>query len=153
MPLPLHDAPIIDMVSRPNVPAPVEYGNDTSFWVEYPTGLVDLSRTDRLPSSAVNTESSPPPLKSNQAEIEVDGGRIVRINKETTAIVIIDMQKWAKDNKKYFTYSFFFFNNLVEYSFFLHPDLRAHPLGLKCVEPLMQTVPALRSIGVKILWV
>ena len=92
MPLPLHDTPIIDMVSRPNVPAPVEYGNDTSFWVEYPTGLVDLSRTDRLP--AVDTESSsPPPLKSNQAEIEVDGGRIVRINKETTAIVIIDMQK------------------------------------------------------------
>jgi len=130
MPLPLHDTPIIDMVSRPNVPTPVEYGNDTSFWVEYPTGLVDLSRTDRLPSSAVNTESSPPPLKSNQAEIEVDGGRIVRINKETTAIVIIDMQ-----------------------NFFLHPDLRAHPLGLKCVEPLMQTVPALRSIGVKILWV
>jgi len=127
MPLPLHDTPIIDMVSRPNVPAPVEYGNDTSFWVEYPTGLVDLSRTDRL---AVDTESSPPPLKSNQAEIGVDGGRIVRINKETTAIVIIDMQ-----------------------NFFLHPDLRAHPLGLKCVESLMETVPALRSIGVKILWV
>jgi hypothetical protein len=92
MPLPLHDTPIIGMVSRPNVPAPVEYGNDTSFWVEYPTGLVDLSRTqtDRLPSSPV---SSPPPLKLNQTEIEVDGGRIVRINKETTAIVIIDMQK------------------------------------------------------------
>ena len=93
MPLSLHDTPIIDMVSRPNVPAPVEYGNDTSYWVEYPTGLVDLSRTDRLSSSAVDTQSSPPPLKSNQAEIEVDGGRVVRINKETTAIVIIDMQK------------------------------------------------------------
>jgi len=38
-------------------------------------------------------------------------------------------------------------------NFFLHPDLRAHPLGLKCVEPLMKTVPALRSIGSKILWV
>jgi hypothetical protein len=81
------------MVSRPNVPAPVEYGNDSSFWVEYPNGLVDLSRTDRLLSSAVDTECSPPPLKSNQAEIEVDGGRIIRINKEKTAIVIIDMQK------------------------------------------------------------
>lgn len=101
MPLPIHDTPIIDMVSHPNVPAPVEYGNDTSFWVEYPTGLVDLSRTDRLPSSAVDSESSPPPLKSNQAEIKVDGGRIVRIDKEKTAIVIIDMQKWAK--YKYFT--------------------------------------------------
>jgi len=93
MPLPPYDTPIIDMVSRPNVPAPVEYGNDTTFWVEYPTGLVDLSRTDRLPSSPVDNPSSPPLLKSNQAEIEVDGGRIVRINKETTAIVIIDMQK------------------------------------------------------------
>lgn len=92
MSLPLHDTPIIDMVTRPNVPTPVEYGNDTSFWVEYPTGLVDLSRTDRLPSSAVD-HPSPPPLKSNQAEIEVDGGRVIRINKETTAIVIIDMQK------------------------------------------------------------
>lgn len=101
IPLPIHDTPIIDMVSHPNVPAPVEYGNDTSFWVEYPTGLVDLSRTDRLPSSAVDSKSSPPPLKSNQAEIKVDGGRIVRIDKEKTAIVIIDMQKWAK--YKYFT--------------------------------------------------
>ena len=95
MPLPLHDTPIIDMVSRPNVPTPIEYGNNTSFWVEYPTGLVDLSRTEHLPSSAVDDEESslPPPLKSNQAEIEVDGGRVVRINKETTAIVIVDMQK------------------------------------------------------------
>jgi len=126
-PVPLHDTPIIDMVSRPNVPVPVEYGNDASFWVEYPTGLIDLSRIGHLRSSAV---SSPPPLKSDQVDIEVDGGRTIRINKEKTAIVIIDMQ-----------------------NFFLHPDLRAHPLGLKCVEPLMQTVPALRSIGSKILWV
>ena len=107
------------MVSRPNVPAPVQYGNDTSFWVEYPTGLIDLSRTDRLPSSAVDAESSPPPLKSNQAEIDVDGGRIVRINKETSAIVIIDMQKWAKDKifhtrRQGLGHTVTRFNNLVE---------------------------------------
>lgn len=31
--------------------------------------------------------------------------------------------------------------------------MHTHPLGLNCVEPLMQTVPVLRSMGgVKILW-
>ena len=38
-------------------------------------------------------------------------------------------------------------------SFFLHPDLRDHPTGLSCVIPLMNVVPALRSKGVKIVWV
>lgn len=38
-------------------------------------------------------------------------------------------------------------------SFFLHPELRDHPTGLKCVDPLLKVVPALRERGVKILWV
>lgn len=38
-------------------------------------------------------------------------------------------------------------------SFFLHPDLRAHPTGLACVDPLMKVVPALRAQGAKVLWV
>lgn len=38
-------------------------------------------------------------------------------------------------------------------SFFLHPDLRNHPTGLACVEPLVHAVNALRSLGVKIIWV
>lgn len=38
-------------------------------------------------------------------------------------------------------------------SFFLHPELRDHPTGLKCVDPLLKAVPILRSKGIKILWV
>ena len=38
-------------------------------------------------------------------------------------------------------------------SFFLHPDLRNHPTGLACVDPLVHAVNALRSLGVKIIWV
>jgi len=38
-------------------------------------------------------------------------------------------------------------------NFFLHPELRDHPTGLKCIEPLMKAIPVLRSIGSKILWV
>ncbi|KAF9475977.1 Isochorismatase hydrolase [Pholiota conissans] len=128
---PIHDTPISDLIMRPKVPEPVEYGNDTDFWVEYPSGLVDLSRTDRLPSdAAAAAKAQPPPLKATQADIAVNGDRVVRVDKEKTAIVIIDMQ-----------------------NFFLHPDLRAHPLGLACVDPLLKVVPALRSMGSKILWV
>ena len=91
---PIHDTPISDLIMRPKVPSPVEYGNDTDFWVEYPSGLVDLSRADHLPSDvAAAAKASPPPLKSTQAEIEVNGERVIRVDKEKTAIVIIDMQK------------------------------------------------------------
>ncbi|CAL1695726.1 unnamed protein product [Somion occarium] len=38
-------------------------------------------------------------------------------------------------------------------NYFLHPDLRNHPTGLACVDPLMKAVPALRSVGAEILWV
>jgi len=37
-------------------------------------------------------------------------------------------------------------------NFFLHPDLIAHPLGLKCVQPLVELVPYLREKGVDIVW-
>ncbi|KJA29455.1 hypothetical protein HYPSUDRAFT_521472 [Hypholoma sublateritium FD-334 SS-4] len=91
---PIHDTPISDLIMRPKVPSPVEYGNDTDFWVEYPSGLVDLSRADHLPADvAAAAKASPPPLKSTQAEIEVNGERLIRVDKEKTAIVIIDMQK------------------------------------------------------------
>lgn len=92
--IPIHDTPISDLIMRPKVPSPVEYGNDTDFWVEYPSGLVDLSRDDHLPADvAAAAKASPPPLKSTQAEIEVNGERVIRVDKEKTAIVIIDMQK------------------------------------------------------------
>jgi hypothetical protein len=42
---------------------------------------------------------------------------------------------------------------LITDSFFLHPELRDHPTGLKCVEPLLEVIPQLRKQGVKILWV
>jgi len=79
------------MTTRPKVPVPVEYGNDTDFWVEYPSGLVDISRKTRLGSIA--DSEGPPPLQPTQVDIDVDRGRTVRIDKETSAIVIIDMQK------------------------------------------------------------
>jgi nicotinamidase-related amidase len=119
------------MTTRPKVPVPVEYGSDASFWVEYPSGLVDLSRAQHLPKDADSAKgATPPPLQSTQVEIDVDGERTIRVAKDATALVVIDMQ-----------------------NFFLHPDLRDHAKGLQCVDPLLKVIPALRSAGVKILWV
>jgi len=129
MSLPLHDTPILGMTARPKVPRPTEYGNDANFWVEYPSGLIDLSRSHRL-STEASEQASPPPLKPTQAEIPVNGGRTIRINNEATAMIIIDMQ-----------------------NFFLHPDIRTHTTGLTCVDPTLKVVPAFRSFGAKILWV
>ncbi|KAH8100672.1 Isochorismatase hydrolase [Cristinia sonorae] len=135
---PIHDTPILGMVARPNVDVVTEYGNAASFWVEYPSGLVDLTRSAHIVGkadthvvAATQEDVKPPPLKQeSQFELEVEGGRTLRLNKTQTAIVIIDMQ-----------------------NFFLHPDLRDHPTGLKCVPPLQKAVPALRSLGSKIIWV
>ncbi|KAI0076073.1 Isochorismatase hydrolase [Panus rudis PR-1116 ss-1] len=124
--------------SRPKVSVATEYGNAASFWVEYPTGLIDLTRSAHLPNgnkvqsniieSPVTT--IPPALDvDSQFELDVDG-RTVRLGRASTAIVIIDMQ-----------------------NFFLHPDLRQHPTGLACVDPLLKAVPALRSLGAEIIWV
>ncbi|KZT09501.1 Isochorismatase hydrolase [Laetiporus sulphureus 93-53] len=120
------------MTVRPYVSSPIEYGNAASFWVEYPSGLVDLTREAHLPTDeATKKDVQAPSLQPRtQLEISVDALRTVRIAKERTAIVIIDMQ-----------------------NFFLHPDYRDHPTGLACVLPLMNIVPALRMQGVKIIWV
>ncbi|KAJ6509506.1 Isochorismatase hydrolase [Mycena vitilis] len=119
------------MAARPRVPVPTEYGNDADFWTEWPSGLVDVSRTSHLPpESASNAQANPPPLTSDLLDIPVDGDRTVRVKRETTALVVIDMQ-----------------------NFFLHPELREHPTGLKCVDPLTKVVPVLRDAGMKILWV
>lgn len=114
---------------RPPVEKPIEYGNAGEFWVEYPSGLVDLTRASHLPSSASDA-ATPPPLTQEFLEFPVDGQRTLRIDKKSSAIVIIDMQ-----------------------NYFLHPELRDHPTGLACVDPLLKVVLALRSHGVKILWV
>ncbi|VDB84943.1 unnamed protein product [Peniophora sp. CBMAI 1063] len=122
---PIHDTPILGFKTRPRVQSAQEWGNATNFWVEYPSGLVDLTRTTHLPAS-----STEPDLKSGQLDLPVDGDRTVRLDPSKTAYVIVDMQ-----------------------NFFLHPDLRAHPTGLACVDPLLTSVPALRSKGITPLWV
>lgn len=134
----------IDMSSRPRVSKVTEYGNAASFWVEYPSGLIDLSRTVHPQEG----ESEPLQLRSSQLDIPVNGDRIARINKATTAAVIIDMQKSVVD-----LYHPFAWMLIVIPSFFLHPDIRTHTTGLSCVDPLRALVPALRQQGVKILWV
>ncbi|TFK93484.1 Isochorismatase hydrolase [Polyporus arcularius HHB13444] len=129
------------MVKRPRIPVATEFGNATSWWVEYPTGLIDVTRTTHLPKGPLSEGDVaqdqptrevpiPPLVKEAQLDIPVDGERTVRIATKNSAVVIIDMQ-----------------------NFFLHPDLREHPTGLACVIPIMNTVLALRSHGVKILWV
>jgi len=125
IPIPIHDTPILGMTTRPPIEQPTEFGNATSFWVEYPGGLVDVSRTAHLDV----TGGQPPPLTEGLLDIPVDG-RVVRVEAKKTALVIIDMQ-----------------------NFFLHPDLRDHPKGLACVNPLMSVIPPLRKAGVKIVWV
>lgn len=93
-PIPIYDPPISGMTTRPKVPRPVEYGNEIDFWVEYPSGLIDISRKTYLQSIADGEGLPlPPPLKPTQVNIEVDRGRTIRIDKEASAIVIIDMQK------------------------------------------------------------
>lgn len=125
------------MIARPKVELVTEYGNAASFWVEYPSGLVDLSRSTHIVKTDENevvgkvASTPPPPLKQDsQWELQVDGDRVLRLSKTQTAVIIVDMQ-----------------------NFFLHPDLRAHPKGLACVQPLMDVIPALRSAGAKIIWV
>ncbi|KAG9314334.1 Isochorismatase hydrolase [Chiua virens] len=114
------------MSSRPKVFNATEYGNAASFWIEYPSGLIDLSRTAHLQEGA----SEPLQLQPSQMDVPVNGDRVIRIDGSKTAAVIIDMQ-----------------------NFFLHPDLRTYPTGLACVDPLRALIPALRQQGVKILWV
>ncbi|KAF7320288.1 Isochorismatase hydrolase [Mycena kentingensis (nom. inval.)] len=124
---PLHDIPILGMVSRPLVQIPTEYGGATApqgWWTEYPSGLVDVSRTSHI------SDNGPPPLTPDLLEIPCDGNRVLRVKKDATALVVIDMQ-----------------------NFFLHPDLRDHPTGLACVEPLLKCIPAIRAAGMRIIWV
>ncbi|KIJ57328.1 hypothetical protein M422DRAFT_148576 [Sphaerobolus stellatus SS14] len=112
---------------RPHVSSPTVYGNASlgSFWVEYPSGLVDMTRSTATPP----TDGNPPKKEEKFLDIDVDGERKIRIDPKQSAIVIIDMQ-----------------------NFFLHPDLRAHPTGLACVDPLLKVVPRLREAGGRVIW-
>lgn len=152
-PVPLHDTPILGMSSRPYLERTTVYGGTldaeggAGFWVEYPDGLLDLTRTHLIPSvgdlsdqksnetavSEGSKDDKPPALDpKTQVEIGVVGEptRRIRVNKEKCAFVIIDMQ-----------------------NFFLHSDLRNHPKGVDCVQLLLNVVPKMREMGMKILWV
>ncbi len=106
------------MTSRPYVAHATAYGGtiDTEggagFWVEYPDGLMDLTRTHLVPSigdspgqksngtavSEGSKDEKPPALDTEtQVEIEVEGDpkRRIRVNKKKCAFVIIDMQKYV----------------------------------------------------------
>ncbi|KAF8581936.1 Isochorismatase hydrolase [Ramaria rubella] len=116
---------------RPHVTEPQTFGSvkHGSFWVEYPSGLVDLTCFSPLPQGDEDSLTRPPAKAQGHLDIEVEGGRKIRIDPKQTAIIIIDMQ-----------------------NFFLHPDIRNHPLGLACVDPLMKVVPFLRKAGGRIIW-
>ncbi|KAL0071856.1 hypothetical protein AAF712_000778 [Marasmius tenuissimus] len=87
--VPLHDTPILGMVNRPLVQSPIQYGASASFWVEYPTGLIDL--TCKHPLLEGNLEI--PQRDADDMEIAVEGGRTLRVDSKVTALVVIDMQK------------------------------------------------------------
>ena len=101
--LPIHDTPILGMKTRPGVEKATEYGNAASWWVEYPDGLVDLSRSVHLadvqndallPSNIkVSEVKTSPERKTGQVDINVDGERKIRIDSRKSALVIVDMQK------------------------------------------------------------
>ncbi|KZV95638.1 Isochorismatase hydrolase [Exidia glandulosa HHB12029] len=111
--------------TRPKVDKTARWGGRADFWVEYPNGLVDVSETmleSPLPAAA-------PPKPQGLVDIPVEGDRVVRVDPKRTALVVIDMQ-----------------------NFFLHPDMRDHPTGLACVDPIIKTLPVLRQHGVHIIW-
>lgn len=74
----------------PNLTKARIFGNvqNGSFWVEHPSGLLDLTRNHPLEEAGVE-----PPKTIHELEFEVDGNRRVRIDPKQSAIVIVDMQK------------------------------------------------------------
>ncbi|KAI6136612.1 Isochorismatase hydrolase [Pisolithus sp. B1] len=75
---PVYDMPIYSVIGRPRVSGAVECGNAASFWVEYPSGLVNFSRSQHV---------------AGHSHIAVDGDRIIRIDQAAAAVTIIDVQK------------------------------------------------------------
>jgi len=127
--------------ARPPVSKPTVYGNAKAgkFWVEYPSGLIDITAehppafesTHEGVSSVVYAEDvkEPPASQPNELEFSAQGDRRVRLDTKKTALVVIDMQ-----------------------NFFLHPDRHPHPSGLACVQPLVELVPFFRKKGIQIVW-
>lgn len=103
MSTPIYDTPILGMKTRPRVDETVVYGNAGNFWVEYPSGLVDLTRSQNLEFhkaggevKEVKAKPEPPALDTkSQVEIPVNGDRTIRVDAAKTALVVIDMQKYV----------------------------------------------------------
>lgn len=111
---------------RPRVERTERWGNRTHFWIEYPNGLVDISETNFDRELA---KEAPSPAPEGLVDISVEGDRVVRVDPKRSALVVVDMQ-----------------------NFFLHPDLRDHPKGLACVDPLLAALPVLRERGMHVIW-
>ena len=77
-------------IPRPRVQQPVTFGDpaDGNFWVEYPDGLIDITRSG---TQLLNGGKHGP--AEREVEIDVHGDRHVRLATIKTALVIIDMQK------------------------------------------------------------
>ncbi|EJD55267.1 hypothetical protein AURDEDRAFT_50090 [Auricularia subglabra TFB-10046 SS5] len=75
---------------RPRVERTERWGNRTHFWIEYPSGLVDLSETH---FDAQLAKEAPTPVPEGLVDISVEGDRVVRIDPERAAVVVVDMQK------------------------------------------------------------
>ncbi|KAG1783989.1 Isochorismatase hydrolase [Suillus placidus] len=87
--VPIHDTPILGMATRPRVSQAIEYGNTPNFWVEYPSGLMDLTRSQHLATDAVE----PSLVSSTQLDIPVTGDRTIRVDKSKAAAVIGSLRK------------------------------------------------------------
>jgi hypothetical protein len=74
-----------------NTQRSVEYGHEASFWVEYPSGLVDMTRSKHLQVGGDSLVE--PNRRSKDMDIKAHGQNTVRIDTDKTAIVIVDMQK------------------------------------------------------------
>jgi hypothetical protein len=112
-PIPIHDTPILGMSSRTYVENTKVYGGTldveggAGFWVEYPDGLIDLTRTHWIQSESQQNGANgnaivggPPSLDAQtQTEIEVEGDpkRRIRVSNDKSALIVIDMQKYVPD--------------------------------------------------------
>jgi hypothetical protein len=85
--------------NRPRVTDPTTFGDPKAgkFWIEYPSGLIDITSNHPLPPSAEDGSkpvvAPEPALCSQELEFDVQGDRSIRLDVRKTAAVIVDMQK------------------------------------------------------------
>ncbi|GJJ06864.1 hypothetical protein Clacol_001060 [Clathrus columnatus] len=87
---------------RPRVTEPQVFGSikQGNFWVEYPSGLVDLTRASPLTTNQLK-QIDVPAKTEGQLDIPVNGDRTIRVDMKQSAFVIIDMQKnWGLTSKE-----------------------------------------------------